>query len=356
MLSDVTSDQHDYPQCEHCGASLAGRFTPCPECNARPVGALGVRSAPPSPLNVPLGDPQPMLPTRLITQRIWRPTSRDLTTPYAVTEEPQVAVSGLQRLRQPMALSVSVLVVASAVYLGFLHNDDSVDGTPIAVSGKVTTQNVKPPVVVAQLSAPVAVTQRPPPIAAAQRPSPVAVAQRPAPGVFAQRPVRSPSIPPPAAPLPAARRVVTASAEAKHNPGGQPNPVPNKLRVDASKQIRSARANLQQNNLSATKARLAAAIAAQPDSPDAQAMRATVAEREHQRDALLSVARGCSYVGRWACVWLKAGDALLVDSSSKEAQSLVSLAMRESELASAWQPAPAAETTPDERSIAISHH
>ncbi|MFM0205142.1 hypothetical protein PQR53_35575 [Paraburkholderia fungorum] len=365
MLSDVTSDQHDYPQCEHCGAPLAGRFTPCPECNARPVGTLGVRHAPPSPLNVPLDDPQPMLPTRLITPRIWRPSSRDLINPYAVTEEPQVAVSVLQRLRQPVALSVSVLVVASAVYLGFLHNDDSVDGTPIAVSGKVTTQNVKPPMAVAQRPPPVAVTQRPSPlavtqrptpIAAAQRPPPVAVAQRPAPVVVAQRPARSPPIPPPAAPLPAARRVVTASAEAKHNPGGQPNPVPNKLSVDASKQIRSARANLQQNNLSATKARLAAAIAAQPDSPDAQAMRATVAQREQQRDALLSVARGCSYVGRWACVWLKAGDALLVDSSSKEAQSLVSLAMRESELASAWQPAPAAETTPDERSIAISHH
>ncbi|MFL9914496.1 hypothetical protein PQR75_03595 [Paraburkholderia fungorum] len=347
MLSDVTSDQHDYSQCEHCGAPLAGRFTPCTECNARPVGSLGVRPAPPSPLNVPIGDPQSMLPARLMTPRIWRPSSRDLIDPYAVTEEPQVAVSVLQRLRQPVALSVSVLVVASAVYLGFLHNNDSVDGTPIAVSGKVKTQNVKPPV---------AVAQRPSPVSAAQRPPPVAVAQRPAPVFVAQKPVRSPPVPPPAAPLPAARRTVTASAEAKHNPGGQTNPVPNKLRADASKQIRSARANLQQNNLSATKARLAAAIAAQPDSPDAQAMRATVAEREQQRDALLSVARGCSYVGRWACVWLKAGDALLVDSSSKEAQSLVSLAMRETELASAWQPAPTAETTPDERSLAISHH
>ncbi|MFL9907921.1 hypothetical protein [Paraburkholderia sp. RL17-337-BIB-A] len=338
MLSDVTSDQHDYSQCEHCGAPLAGRFTPCTECNARPVGSLGVRHAPPSPLNVPLADPQPMLPTRLMTPRIWRPSSRDLIDPYAVAEEPQVAVSVLQRLRQPVALSVSALVVASAVYLGFLHNNDSVDGTPIAVSGKVKTQNVKPPVAVAQ------------------RPSPVAVAQRPTPVFAAQKPVRSPPIPPPAAPLPAARRTVTASAEAKHNPGGQTNPVSNKLRADASKQIRSARANLQQNNLSATKARLAAAIAAQPDSADAQAMRATVAEREQQRDALLSVARGCSYVGRWACVWHKAGDALQVDSSSKEAQSLVSLAMRETELASAWQPAPTAETTPDERSLAISHH
>jgi len=65
MLSDVTSDQHDYPQCEHCGASLAGRFTPCTECGARPVDSLGVRRTPPPPLKMPLGDPQPMLATRL---------------------------------------------------------------------------------------------------------------------------------------------------------------------------------------------------------------------------------------------------------------------------------------------------
>jgi hypothetical protein len=334
MLSDATSDQHDYPQCGHCGAPLAGRFTPCTQCNARPLDSLGARRAAPASLNVPIDDPEPMLPTRLMTPRIWRPSSRDLVDPYAVAEEPRVDASVLQRLRQPVAIGVSVVVVASAVYLGFLNNNDAVDGTPIAVSGTVKAQNVKPPA---------AVVQRPPPVVVAQRPV------KPA-------PVRSPPIPPPVAKLPPQRRIAVASTEAKRNPGGQTNPVPTKPRVDASRQIKAARANLQQNNLSATKVRLAAAIAAQPDNPDAQRMRAALAEREQQRDALLSVARGCSYVARWACVWLKAGDALLVDSSSKEAQGLVSLAMRETEPVSAWQPAPAPETTPDDRNLAISHH
>ncbi|MFM0733359.1 hypothetical protein PQQ52_23055 [Paraburkholderia sediminicola] len=334
MLSDATSDQHDYPQCEHCGAPLAGRFTPCIACNARPLDSFDARATPPSSLNMPLGDAQPMLATRLTTPRIWRPSSRDLTDPYAVILESQVAVPVMQRLRQPIALGVSVLVVASAVYLGFIHSNDSVDGTPIAVSGKVKTQNVRPPVAVAQRSAPVFVAQRPAKLA----------------------PVRSPPIPPPVATLPAPRRTVVASTETKHNPGGQTNSPPDRPRADASKQIRAARANLQQNNLSATKVRLAAAIAAQPDNPDALRMRATVSEREQQRDALLSVARGCGYMARWACVWRKAGDALQVDSSSKEAQRLVTIAMHESELASTWQPTPAPEATPDERGLAISHH
>ena len=64
-------------------------------------------------------------------------------------------------------LGASVLVVASAVYLGFIHSNDSVEGTPIAVSGKVKTQNAEPPLAVAQRSAPVFVAQRP------VRPAPV---------------------------------------------------------------------------------------------------------------------------------------------------------------------------------------
>jgi hypothetical protein len=272
--------------------------------------------------------------TRLTTPRIWRPSSQDLTDPYAVILESQVAAPVSQRLRQPIAFGVSVLVVASAVYLGFIHSNDSVDGAPIAVSGKVKPQNVGPQVAVAQRSAPEFVAQKPAKLA----------------------PVRSPPVAPSVATLPAPRRMVAAANDAKHNSGGQTDNPPDRARVNASKQIRAARANLQQNNLSATKVRLAAAIAAQPDNPDALRLRATVTAREQQRDALLSVARGCGYMARWACVWHKANDALLVDSSSKEAQRLLSIATHESELASAWPSTPAPETTPEERGLAISHH
>jgi hypothetical protein len=122
-----------------------------------------------------------------------------------------------------------------------------------------------------------------------------------------------------------------------------------------SRHLRAARANLQENNLAATKTRLAAAIAAQPDNRDALRMRSTVSTREQQRDALLSLARGCGYIGRWTCVSRNASTALEIDASSKEAQRLVTLATRESEL----QIAPPVETPPelmpDPRDL-ITHH
>jgi hypothetical protein len=83
---------------------------------------------------------------------------------------------------------------------------------------------------------------------------------------------------------------------------------------------------LHENDLSATKARLASAIAAQPDNPDARRMRSMVSTREQERDALLSLARGCGYVGHWTCVSRNAGTALQIDASSKEARRLVTLA------------------------------
>jgi hypothetical protein len=58
-------------------------------------------------------------------------------------------------------------------------------------------------------------------------------------------------------------------------------------------------------------------------------MRANVRTLEQERDALLSLARGCGYIGRWACVSRNAGQALQIDKGSKEAQRLVTRAMHE---------------------------
>jgi hypothetical protein len=336
-----------------------------------------------------LDDPQPLVDRRLPVRRIWSPSSRALINPYEFIEEPVVAVSAYQRLRQPLMVGASVLVVTSAVYLGFIHSNDSNVGTPIAVSGKVQTQNVPPLVVIAPKSAAV-VAQRPAPagsqksativaekpaVVAAQKPATV-IAQKPATAsrvnapkaasaIAAQRattvvagqsaPVRSPSIPPPAASPPLSRRVASADPEAKRNPGGQSGNPTDQARADVSRHLRAARANLQQNNLAATRARLAAAIAAQPDNRDALNLRSTVNQREQQRDALLSLARGCGYIARWTCVSHNAGTALQIDSSSKEAQRLVTLAQRETELQLPPPAEPAPEPMSDMRDV-TSHH
>lgn len=382
MLSDLTSDQHDPSRCGHCGVSLAGRFTPCPSCHQRPVESFGARAAPRSSLKVtlnePLSDPQPLIDSRLPTRKIWSPTSRALVNPYEFVEEPVVAVPIYQRLRQPLVLAASALVVTSAVYLGFIHSNDSKVGTPIGVSGKVQTQNVAPLAVLPQKPAstaaqraassapqkpaivlaqkPAGVLQQKPAAAVPQKPAAIVAAQKPA-SVAALRlaPARSPPAPPvPAAPAPA-RRVASVEPGAKSDSGSQSGKPPDKARADVSRHLRAARANLQQNNLSATRARLAAAIAAQPDNRDALTMRSTLSTREQQRDALLSLARGCGYIARWSCVSHNAGTALQIDSSSKEAQRLVTLAQRETELQIPPAVEPAPDPVPDPREL-TSHH
>ncbi|WP_341313052.1 hypothetical protein WN982_16810 [Paraburkholderia sp. IMGN_8] len=213
------------------------------------------------------------------------------------------------------------LVLAFVAYLGFIRQSSDLDTSAPAVSGRVTTQKVKPPAATA------------------------AIAQRPA------------AVPPPVAAPPVPRHATATAAAAPPDVKRTASSKPDKPRVDVSKHLRAARADMQQSNLSATKARLKAAIAAQPDNLDALRMRSTLSEREQQRDSLLSVARGCEYIAQWACVWHNAGNALLVDSSSGEAKRLVEHAMRESELASAApaDPAPAPAPLHEESNPTIHH-
>ncbi|WP_258193561.1 hypothetical protein [Paraburkholderia sp. BL25I1N1] len=351
-----------------------------------------------------MDDSQPLVDSRLPARKIWNPSSRALVNPYEFVEKPEVAVSAYQRLRQPLVLGASVLVVTCGVYLGFIHSNDSNVGTPIAVSGKVRTQNVAPLVAIPQKPAatvaqrptpaaqqkpaivavqkPAAVTVQKPAAAVGQKPAtvvaqtpataPPAAAQKPAVAVVAPRattatavaavrsaPVRSPPIAPPIAPPaaspPLSRRVASVEPEAKRNPGGQSGNPPEQPRADVSRHLKAARANLQRNNLSATRARLAAVIAAQPDNRDALNLRSMLSTREQQRDALLSLARGCGYIARWTCVSHNAGTALQIDSSSKEAQRLVTLAQRETELQIPPPAEPAPEPAPETRDVSTHH-
>lgn len=325
MLSDMTSDLHDFPPCGHCGAPLGGRFAFCPACNAGPVDSLDVCPGTASPLKVPLSHTPPMLVPPYRAPKLWRAPSRALAHPYDSMSEGPVTIPVYQRLRRPLVQGASMIVVASAVYLGFIHSNDTSVGTPIAVSGKITTQPVTPPPQVA---------------------------------VHAQRagPVHAAPMPPAVVVAPAPRRVATASSNAAHNLGSQISSQQDKPRVDVSRHLYAARADLVENNLSATKARLAAAISVDPGNRDALRMRATVTEREQQRDALLNLARGCGYIARWDCVSHNAGNALQVDASSKEAQRLVTLAARETGLAIVTPSEPAPAPEPADPTISINHH
>lgn len=230
----------------------------------------------------------------------------------------------------------------------------------VATSSAPTLTRSSPPVVA---TAPT-VAPSPPPVVASKptvaRSSPPVVASaavpaRPSPPVVAATPAVVPSSPlvvttaPTAAPTTKSSAAIsaptprgTAVASTNPNPGtnadtmATPLTLADKQRADAERNLKAAHGYLQRGNLAATKARLAAAITAQPDNRDARRMRAQVGTLEQQRDALLSLARGCSNVGRWECASHNANEALRIDSSSKDAQRLVSLASHES----AWQTIP----------------
>ncbi|WGS50583.1 hypothetical protein LFL96_03480 [Paraburkholderia sp. D15] len=539
MLSDITSDQQDFSRCGHCGEPLNGRFARCPSCHALAADTFDARPAPP-PLHIPLEPPPSTLDARLPVRTIWRPLSRDLMNSYEVVDEQAVVAPPYQRLRHSLAISGSMLVVASAVYLGFIHSNDSGERPPIAVSGAVKTQNAVPPIAAGQrqrvvpqtshvtalaaqqasevaaqrpaaraaLRAPVVVAQQPAivttqhaapvvsqhaPVVVAQQPAivttqhaapvmqqhvPLVVAQQPAivatqhvapvaqqqpPAIVAQQPaavnttqrpastasqphapvVVAQQAPAPAAPSrhatiaaaqhapiatePATRTAAVAAAAAvaatttsaiappqphptqtasQHTtpslsaqrpitiasqrsapvrlpplasqqnaaaPVPAPSPAPrrvallasdaprnadspeDKARADAARHVKAARTDLQQNNLSATRTRLAAALAAQPRNRDAVSLRAALTAREQQRDALLSLARGCGNVEHWTCMRHNANTALRIDASSKEAQRLVTLAMREADPPFTLPPPPAVDPVPDTHDI-DNHH
>ncbi|WP_433694846.1 hypothetical protein [Paraburkholderia phenoliruptrix] len=362
----MNTDQANISDCESCGTPLTDPAMPCPSCRARRVPAYGAMVP---TLTVRLNDSRAVTTHRVPARRVWNP-SHALTNPYASTQEPVVVQSAYQRLREPVAFAASALVVASAVYVGFIHHGDSeLEGEPVAVSGAIRQQHVAPPVAAVERApamasvqsaavapAPRAETASTPPTALAAAQPPIAAALPPT--SASRLPARraAPAVSAVSSAVPIASGVAIASAQAKRNPGAMPLlTAEEKARVDLSRHLRAARASLQNNNLSATKVRIAAAMSVQPQSREAQSLRAAVTTREQQRDALLNLARGCNTIARWDCVSRNAGSALEIDSSSREARRLVTLAMQETALATVQTAAPEPEPAPDTRDVNAHH-
>ncbi|WP_321936531.1 hypothetical protein [Paraburkholderia sp. J8-2] len=96
-----------------------------------------------------------------------------------------------------------------------------------------------------------------------------------------------------------------------------------------AKDLASAHASLDRNNLWPARRALTSALAVEPGNRDAQQMQADLVAREHQRDALIGEARQCAQERQWACVRQDAGHAVNVDASSREAKRLLALASAE---------------------------
>ena len=134
------------------------------------------------------------------------------------------------------------------------------------------------------------------------------------------------AVPRPATSLPPDTR---RDAVAKPNVNG--NGKPDEAHPEVAKNLQIARAMLQKDNLTAAEPHLSAILAAQPKNREALDMRADLTGREQRRDAALDVAHGCVYMGRWNCAWHNAGSALVIDSGSADAKSIIAQAMNEAQ-------------------------
>ncbi|MGF6843762.1 hypothetical protein QF001_007657 [Paraburkholderia youngii] len=275
------------------------------------------------------------------------------TAPTVARSVPPVVATAPTATRSSPPVVASAPTVARSAPPAVATTPTVARAAPPVVASAPTVTRSSPPVVATAptvvASAPAVAHSSPPVVATAPVPA------RPSTSVVATTPTVVPSSPlvvttaPTAAPTtksgagvaaPTPRGTAVASINTNHSSNtdtlAAPLTLADKQRADAERNLKAARGYLQRGNLSATKARLAAAITAQPNNRDARGMRAQVSTLEQQRDALLSLARGCSNVGRWECASHNANEALRIDSSSKDAQRLVSLASHES----AWQTIP----------------
>jgi hypothetical protein len=123
--------------------------------------------------------------------------------------------------------------------------------------------------------------------------------------------------------------IAAQSRAAQKPPAGEHPPVSPgyaNARPSVARNLAIARASLDKNSLWPARRAITAALAEQPGNADAQQMRAELDSREQQRDALLGRARQCAHDRQWACVRQDAGHAVNVDTSSREAKHLLTLA------------------------------
>lgn len=99
------------------------------------------------------------------------------------------------------------------------------------------------------------------------------------------------------------------------------------MHADVARNLASARASLDKNNLWPARRAITSALAEEPGNGEALQMQAELVSREQERDALLGYARLCAREGQWVCAWQNAGHALTVDASSRSASELLARAI-----------------------------
>ncbi|WP_321945538.1 hypothetical protein [Paraburkholderia sp. J10-1] len=236
---------------------------------------------------------------------------------------------------------VSIAFLLTAYIVSHRAEREPAQGAQVvegAILGPKTPSAVpatKPPSVLhpVRSAPPVAVAQLPPPAVSAPPPM---TAQVPLPHQVPQAPQAQPrtaavhtvTLPPGnAARKSSADERALAAAKIKAEKANEAKANAAKAsyaRADVARNLASARASLDKNNLGPARSAINAALAEQPGNGNALQMQAELTSREDQRDSLLGYARLCARDGRWLCAWHNAGHALTVDSSSGEARAILS--------------------------------
>ena len=103
---------------------------------------------------------------------------------------------------------------------------------------------------------------------------------------------------------------------------------------DATQALQAAQVAFHANNLSAAQAALGAAQALQPDNADAQSLAAQLRPLNARRDTALQAAQVCVAQQSWTCARTHANEALVIDTGSDAAKSILERVIRET----GWAP------------------
>ena len=103
---------------------------------------------------------------------------------------------------------------------------------------------------------------------------------------------------------------------------------------DVPEALRAARAALAHNNLAEAQSALSDALSVEASNTEAMQMQSDLKDRENKRDVALGAATTCAKDKLWGCVRERAAQALAIDVSSVDAQTLLERVI----LTTGWKP------------------
>jgi len=309
MFDKPRRDDTGPSQCLQCGSRLAAPLMFCPQCGANQLAASAIAGSAPDARRPGFASRLRAFATRLRPGRSAR---------YGLPEDPAFdgePVRRPSRWRRPLYLCGGLAVVAFAAYLvvpgdGPMRRAQTTEG---AVSGAYRT---------------------PPQADAGDASTDAGTGLLPAQDIDIAG-LNIPSVPgEPKADADLAgldADAGSAAPGAASGPADNPSPAPRSRRgagerTDVTRQLAMARADLGRNRLWPAHRAVEGVLAAQPGNKDALQLRAELASRERERDALIDHARECARTRQWACERQYAQRAANVDASSRDAKRLLARA------------------------------